>query len=1082
MKIIKSSKIKYYAAVCLFVFAGAWASAQTLTITGTVSDVQGEPLPGVNIRVQGTTTGTTTDVSGKYSITAPGEQSVLQFSFIGFTQQDVVVGSQRVVNVTLEEDVQQFDEVVVIGYGSVKKSTLTSAVSKMDASALEDRPMARVENALQGQLAGVMVRTVSGEPGQDILIRVRGAASVSANSDPLYVVDGMPLNTLSGVSPTDIESIEVLKDAASSAIYGSRGSNGVVIVTTKKGKQGKARVSLNASYGIQTAEKKLDMLSSEEWMEFRTKANDSKYLNDAAAKGIAASIADDNLTRRANMGLANFNQEYELDPRWFKYLGDDMRSSHPWHTQQGDADAAGLEMLDWQDEFFKPAGITDVSLNVSGGSDNTSYMFSGGIFSQDGLAYGTNFNRYSFRMNIESKINKYFTAGMQFSPSYMTRDNSGRANGKDNRGSHHMLISLPVAEPGTGYYFNTRGNPMYAWQFANSSNKSSPFAYLDNIRHDDMLRMNGNTYLRITPMDGLRIEFSGSANFYNLDGQSYQFTENADSWQKGEGNSSSGGHNTRREWRTLLQALANYDKQFGKHGVSAMLGASREQSDIGYTTDQTFSGGFPNDKINYWFDEGSRTVSNSNVTPLTPGRLASFFGRLIYNFDERYIVSASLRYDGGSMFGADNKWGMFPAFSAGWNISREQFFQDMNLPWLNTLKLRASYGATGNNSIGNSAAYEVFSQSTYAGVPGYYVKVDPAPNPAIGWEKTNSTDIAVDFGLLQNRIQMSVDWYTKTTSDLLYRIPSMGVSGSPVVWGNAGEIFNTGFEVELNTANLTGDFKWNTSFNLSYNVNEARQLGKENTTIYGNYNGVINIMKVGEPLNMFYLPKNIGVWKNQAEIDAYARELGVEKLTANNEAYEIKPGDPRWEDVDRNGDIDFGTGETTDRQIVGNPVPKFTYGMTNRFAWKGFDLSILLTAQTGGMILGQFGRQCDRPGMAVGDNVMGRWRNAWWSESDPGDGETPYIFSGAQGGNTDTRWLYSSNYLRVKNITLGYQIPVTFLSYLRAYVSIENLVKWDSYYGGFSPEAANGSNNTWGLDYAGYPMARMFTFGVNVNF
>ena len=1082
MKFLKLNLLsKCFIAFILLFLTNTWVMAQ-ITITGTVIDRSG-PLPGVNILVKGTANGAYTDTDGKFTLTVSDEKAVLVFSFIGYITQEIPVGSQREINVILEEEMQRIDEVVVIGYGSVKRTSLTTAVSKMESQALEDRPLARVENALQGQLAGVMVRTSTGEPGQDIFIRVRGAASINANANPLYVVDGMPLSTLNGVNPADIESIEVLKDAAASAIYGSRGSNGVILVTTKKGKQGKARVTLTASYGVQSMEKKLDVLSSKEWMEFRIKANDSKYINDAKARNpnTTASISDDNLTRRANMGLTAFSFDYDLDSRWFKYLGNDIRASHPWYTQQGDADALGLEMLDWQEEFWKPAGVTDITLTVSGGSDNTSYMFSGGVFRQDGLAYGTNYNRYSFRMNMESKINRFITIGMQIAPSYMTRDNSDRADAKDSRGAHYVLVSLPVAEPGTGYYFNTRGNPDYAWHYSGSANKASPFAFMDNIRRDDMLRMNGSAFLRITPIDGLRIELSGFANYYHLDGQTYTFTENDQYWALGEGQRSSAGHNTRVDWRTKLQGLINYDKQFGMHNVSVMLGAEREESSVGFTTNQTYNYPFPNDNINYTFSHTTSTVSASTVSQLTPSHLVSFLGRLQYDYNERYLISASLRYDGGSMFGINNKWGLFPAISGGWNISREQFFRDLDIRWLNTLKLRASYGATGNNAISNSASYATLSGATYSGLSGY--TIDTGSNQSLGWEKANSTDLAMDLGFLNNRIQFSFDWYTKKTNDLLYQVPSMGASGSTTVWSNAGEISNQGIEIELNTANFTRAFKWNTSFNLSYNVNEVKQLGTANTTVYNSSTVDISMRKVGEPLNVFYLVKNIGVWKNQEEIDAYAREIGVERITYSGTTV-ASPGDPRYEDVNKDGNIDFTTGANTDRQIVGNPQPKFTYGMTNRLSYKGFDLYILMTAQTGGHILGLFGRQYDRPGMSVGDNVAGRWRNAWWSENDPGDGKTPYIFSPAQGGNADTRWLYKSDYLRIKNLTLGYKIPVNprIISNLRAYISIENLAKWDYYYNGFSPEAANTSNASWGIDYSGYPIARTFTFGLNVNF
>ena len=377
---------------------------QANKVTGIVKDTNGEPIIGANVTVKGQSIGTITDINGRFVLDAP-KNAVLQITYIGYVSQEVKVSGNKELNVVLKEDTETLDEVVVIGYGSIKKSSLTNAVSKMNASAMKDRPMSRPESALQGQLAGVVVRSTTGEPGQDIQIRVRGAASVNANSDPLYVVDGMPMNTLAGINPSDIESMEVLKDAASAAIYGSRGSNGVVMVTTKQGRKGKASVSLNATYGVQTLEKKLDTMTPEEWMSFNVKAIDARYLAEAKRLGhVNAQISDSNEQRMLNINsdISTPNYKYILDPRWFNYLDAKTRTGHPNHLNSSES----LALLDWQDEFYQPAAISEINLNVSGGSENTSYMFSGGVFNQEGLAHGTKYRRYSLRANIDSKINK----------------------------------------------------------------------------------------------------------------------------------------------------------------------------------------------------------------------------------------------------------------------------------------------------------------------------------------------------------------------------------------------------------------------------------------------------------------------------------------------------------------------------------------------------------------------------------------------------------------------------------------------------------------------------------------------------
>lgn len=1051
--------------------------AQDKTVTGVVLDKTGETVIGASVLVKGTTNGTITDVDGNFTLKNVQEDAVLQVSFVGYKAQDVALKGQSNIKVTLEEDTEVLDEVVVIGYGSVKKSSLTGAVAKMDAKSIQDRPLARPETALQGQLAGVSVRSITGEPGADMQIRVRGAASVNANSDPLYVVDGVPMTTLSGINPSDIASIEVLKDAASSAIYGSRGSNGVVIVTTQKGKTGKAKVSFNASVGFQTLEKKIDMLNATEWMEFRTRWNDTQYLIDAKKKGVTnASILDDNATRLANLGVkagTDDSYKYVLDERWFNYLGQDMRDSHTYTPT-----SEGLSLLDWQDEFYRTAMVQDYSLSVSGATDNVNYMFSGGYMNQEGLATGTGYERFSFRANVESKINKYISLGINLAPTYIVTDGSGKANGKDAQ-THKALASTPVSELGVGYMTNVQPNERYGWADTNSS----PIYTLESmIRQDRTLRMVGNAFLRITPFEDFRVELSAAANYLDLDGNTYTFSSASSKWSNGEGQNSGGAHTTSRIWNTLLQAVANYDHTFDKHGVSAMLGFSSEQSSLGYKTEQSFSSPFPNDAITGTFD-GSKVKPKANtVTEQTPNKLLSTFGRLQYNYDERYMISGSLRFDGGSVFGANNKWGVFPSVSGGWLISNEKFFKNWDQKWLNTLKLRASYGVTGNNSISNTASYATLTSSIYGGAPGYYT--NSLGNADLGWEKTHSTDIAVDLGFLNNRIQLSLDWYTKNTTDLLYQVPVEGASGFSTIWDNLGDIHNEGFEIELNTHNLTGEFTWDTSFNMSYNKNEVKKIGTDNTPVYSGWsNNESNILTVGKAVNTYYMYDAIGVWKSQAEIDAYSAAHGGEPVTF--EGTKIQPGDVRYRDVNNDGKFD----KENDRDYLGSPTPKFVFGLTNRFTYKNFDLSVLLTAQTGGKIYGLLGRAIDRPNMGAKSNVMGHWRDAWWSEDEPGNGSVPYIFSTTTSSAIDSRWLYSSNYLRIKNLTFGYKLPINpkFVSYARVYLSIENLAKWDSYYGGYSPEAANvgsgpGGATALGLDYGGYPNARTFTFGINVNF
>lgn len=530
----------------------ASAFAQSRTISGKIVDANGEPVIGASAIVKGTSNGSITDLDGKFSIKDVPENGTITVSYIGYKSQTISVKGKNTISIVLQEDNTSLDDVVVIGYGSVKKSTLTAAVSKMDAKGIENRTLARAETALQGQLAGVQVRTTNGEPGADMQIRVRGAASVNATSDPLYVVDGVPMDNLSGINPADIQSIEVLKDAASAAIYGSRGSNGVVMVTTKKGKSGKPQISFNAQYGIQQMEKKLDILSATEWMEFRLKYNDAYYLSQAKTKGVTnASIKDSNEVRLKNLNLAAPNYKVVLDERWFQYLSQDIRDAHTYTATD-----EPLSLLDWQDEFYRNAVIQDYNINVAGGSDRTSYMFSGGYMNQEGIARGTGYERFSLRTKIESKINNYITVGLNLAPTYIVQNGSGMANGKDSQ-AHQVLVFAPVSGPGIGYMTNANGNEKYLW---GSLNQSSPTYYMDvNTNQSRIMKLATNGFLRVSPIKNLSVELTGAAQYYDKDANAYYTTSASKNWTLGEGAKSSGRHQTARYLETLLQAVANYN-------------------------------------------------------------------------------------------------------------------------------------------------------------------------------------------------------------------------------------------------------------------------------------------------------------------------------------------------------------------------------------------------------------------------------------------------------------------------------------------------------------------------------------------
>ena len=1044
-------------------------SAYAQSISGKVLDSNGVPVIGAAVMVPGTTTGVTTDIDGNFTLrVAPGTQ--LEVSCIGYVSKRV--SAAATMTVVLEEDAEMLEETVVIGYGSVKRSDLTSAVAKMDNKGIEDRPMARAEQALQGQLAGVSVRLTSSEPGADPEIRVRGAASICAGNNPLYVIDGVPQTSMTGINPNDIASIEVLKDAASSAIYGSRGSNGVVIVTTKTGQKGKPKVSYNGTFGVATLEKKMDTMSAVEWMEFAVRCMDGTYLQ----RYPQGSISDDNATRMANLKLSGPQRTggnaINFDDRWFRYLSKEMQASHTYHD-----DGSELSLLDWQDYAYSPALQQSHNVSVSGATDATRYMFSLGYMDQNGLFPASNYKRINLRTNVESKLNDWITVGLNVAPSFVINTGSGRGNGKDSQ-AHRYLSSAPVSGPGVGYQVAYYPNLKYDW----AGTSAFPREYNKDIAPvNNTLRLQASTFLRVTPFKDFQVEATASANYSSS--SNHQFTNGTivnGAWlTRPEGEASSVSHSMSYGINSLLQVVANYNKTIGQHSFAAMLGASSEISGIGYSTSNSFKN-LANDTIRGTFSGNNTsvtpTVSGSSITESTQTHLASFFGRLNYNYANRYMVSASLRRDGYSRFGANNKWGWFPSASAGWMISNEPFFKESSLDWWNTFKFRVSYGQTGNNGVSQTAAYSTLSQNNYADDLAY--RIGAVGNLSLGWEKTHSTDVAFDFGFLNNRIQASIDWYTKTTTDLLYNIPVPATSGMTTTTGNLGSVWNTGVELELNTQNISKrDFSWSTSFNVSYNRNKVLQLGSENTTVYNKDNGAYYVLEVGKPMYYFYGLKCIGVWKNQAEIDAStAAHNGV---VPKYKGTPVVPGDLKHEDVDGDNNI-IDSPTNGDYQVLGKPAPDFVFGMTNRITWKNFDASVLFTAQTGGSIYGTIGRAIDRAGMGNQTNAMGWWRDQWWSESEPGNGWVPYHRSAVK-PDADSRFLYKSDYFRVKNLTLGYKIPFkSFIQSARVYLSIENLLILDSYYHGYSPEASNRGQG--GMDYGAYPSARTFTLGLNINF
>lgn len=1002
-------------------------SAQERVVTGVVIDELGEPAIGATIIVPGTQDGTITDFDGVFSLEVNASSKNVQVSYVGYQSQTVSLakftpGKKLVIR--LQPANIGLDEVVVVGYGTSKKGDLTGAIASMKSDKIEDRENENVLGSLQGQLAGVEITNSSGAPGGELEVHIRGAASINASDAPLYVVDGIPVDDLSDLNPADIESIDVLKDASSSAIYGSRGANGVLLVKTKTAKENeKLSVNFQASFSLQQMEKKLDVMTPEEWIAWRTDYNNRNYVNEY---GYLGATADDDYDLRLAYTGGSVKTNMVNDPRW----------SMPGY--------GGLKLIDWQDEAFRLAPKQNYSLSVSGASGKTNYRASIGYTNQEGIAVNTSFERLTARLNLSTKFWDIFTFGINLAPSASKKKGTS-AN------ALNIISMVPVAEPEAGIYTGAEPNEHYLW----AGSRVSPVAVLEeteNINED--FRLNSSAFLRADILDGLKIELTGSYNFRSTQTRSFTPSSISNRWNTGEGYYATANRSDGRSHKYLFQGVINYDKEIAGHRIGVMAGASLESSDS-YSSRLTATH-FPDNLISD-FDMSDVDLTRAYASTGYPVRMLSYFGRLNYDYGGRYLASLSIRTDGSSKFGKDKRWGLFPAASLGWRISQEKFWPENEV--MTNLKLRCSWGANGNNSISDGAALGLMSSANYPLGTTLYNGYAPSSLdiPDLTWEKVYSWNWGIDIGMWHNRLTIAADYYRKTTKDLLYEITVPGVMGFSTIWDNIGEVFNEGVELELNTVNLVKPFKWTTSFNLSYNRNEIVNLG-ENETVFINDN--TQVLMVGEPLRSFYMYDAVGVYQYTEDLYKYPVRKGTQL------------GDVRYRDANDDGVID-----DSDRTLVGKPDPDFIFGLTNNFSYKNWDLSVVLTAQTGGYLYSiSPGRYIDNPGMGYSQNLFSWWQNCWWSEEEPGDGKTPAIDS-TTGELRDTRWLYKSDYLRIKNITLGYRLPLSkksrYVKGARFYLAVENVWRWDSYPGGYSPE--NKGNNY-------YPQARTYSLGASLNF
>lgn len=1016
-------------------------------VKGRILDYAGEPLIGVSIVQKGTTAGTLTDVEGHFSINLPDENSILVISYIGYVTQEVAVKGKPELNITLNESTAALEEVVVIGYGVVKKKDLTGSVGQLSSERTKDLKVSDATQVMAGQIAGVQIQQIGGAPGQGATIRVRGSGSISASSSPLYVVDGYPLGdqNLNSVNPSDIESIEVLKDASAAAIYGSRAANGVVLVTTKSGKAGKVNVNLDMYYGFQNVTKKMDMLDAQEFAMFSKEAFNNNYVD-----RVAGAKASDPLTSRPAGNRYRYPAIYD-------------------DTTAMAAIGAGT---DWQDEIFRSAPIQNYQLTVTGGDQKTKYMFSGGYFGQDGIVIGSDFNRFSARAKIDTDFNKWLKVGVNLAPSYMNSSKVGRGHWASDGVVNAALATsaiVPVYKADGTY----ASQAMYAVAGDGLTGVPNAVALANGIKDENTnLRLFGNMYAEISLMNNLKVRTTLGADFKEW--RNDYFRPSTVPKNGVEAPLPSTDRKATAEayeiFNWLNENTISYSGTFGRHELDAVAGFTLQKNK--YTQNKSEGSDFPDDII--------QTINNAKVktgsSDINEWSMVSYLARVNYRFNNRYYLTASIRSDGSSRFGKNNRYGYFPSGSVAWRISQEDFMKEIK--WIDDLKIRASFGLTGNNNIGNYNAIGTMSTQNYVFGAGTGNVVTGAAQKSISnadltWEKTKQFDAGIELNVLKNRLSFVVDVYKRITTDLLLNVDIPTITGFKNAWRNIGEMNNKGLEFGINSVNVMNkDFTWSTNFNISTNTNKVVKLGPTGDPIQSDGGaGTTHITMIGEAIGSFYGYKQIGVYMN-------AQDLANSPHMSDSHV-----GDVKFADIDGSGSID-----ANDRTIIGSNMPDFEWGMMNQVTYKGFDLSVLIQGVQGRDVL-HLGKRFYTQ-MEGNQNQMRTVLNRWQSESNPGDGWTPRANSLTTGQNNvvSSRWVEDASFIRINNLTLGYTLPFKLASKLsmqraRVYMSIQNLATITDY-SGYNPETSFQEDSVLapGTDYGAYPLARSFTFGVNVTF
>jgi len=1020
------NKTSRFCLTCLFVLLVTNVQAQEAVVKGKVTDDTGAPVPGANVIIKGTTTGTITDVNGEYTLTVPGSDAVLAISYIGFVSQEITVGSQTDIRVSLVTDISTLQEVVVVGYGTQKRSDLTGSISSIKPEDIASFPIQRVDQALQGRAAGVFVLNTDGAPGGNTMIRIRGNNSINGGNQPLIVIDGLQGGNLDALNPMDIKSVEILKDASATAIYGSRGANGVIIVTTKQGKIGKPVIDAGYNVGWQQLARKLPVLSAGDYAELYNHIRSKQTAN-------------------GNIPTPVFT----------------------------DAEVAGFKAnggTDWQDVVYQTGVIQNAQVSISGGTDAMKYMISANYLDHKGILKNSEYTRASLRANLSADITDWMDFGLAWN---YTRENAKSADFKREVAFVSQVVNTAPRWGPTEPAFNDDGTYYRHGPYGPNDTWNPLASAVEPIHDNPVNRNNATLFLNFKIMDGLSFRVVGAGIYETAKTSNYQNLLTL----TGFGENGQAIVNNSLFQRFQNSNILTYKNTWGSHDLT-FTGLFEQQWEE-FSSQSILANNFLVDALG--FDNLGGASSTRTASSHSKRTMQSWMGRVYYAFNNKYLVTVSYRADGSSVFGSDNKWGNFPSASVAWRMSEEDFMSNSGME----LKLRGSWGITGNQGIN---PYQTLARLTSGALYPYNgatttdigFGIGALANPNLKWEETTQTNIGVDMGFFGGRLTSTIDYYIKTTDDLLMPRELPGYVGVPTVLDNIGSVENKGIEIQIGADPIVGDFSWNTQLNFSANRNEVLDLGADeqitfNTTRGGYSLNEFMVLRVGEPFGTMTGYIFDGIWSTADEAEA--------------KSYGQLPGMQRFRDINGDGQVDID-----DRTIIGNGYPDFTVGWTNNLSYKNWGLNMLFLSYQGVDLFNQL--RIRREVAWEGNDP--RMLNAWTPENQNTD--MPAYLDGATvegealenkyflDGNESSRYVEDASFIRLKVIQLSYTFDQPWMERLGAnrlmvYASATNLFTITDYTG-YDPEVAAFASNDAGVgvDFSVYPPAKTFTLGIEFTF